>query len=80
MFSIDKMLPFLLTMNLPRIFTIYSGLSVCNLTKGRTLQPVFLGEIFENGWLRTAASEQSEITACDVIQFLTIKIYFGIPL
>ena len=27
-----------------------------------------------------AASEQSEIVACNVIQFLTIKIYFGIIL
>ena len=58
----------------------HSEQSVCNLTKRRTLQPVFPGEIFENGWLRTAASEQSEITACDVIQFHTIKSYFGIPL
>ena len=41
---------------------------------------MFPGEIFENGWLRTAVSEQSEITACDVIQFLTTKIYFGILL
>ena len=45
-----------------------------------SLQPVLAGEVFENGWLRTADSEQSEITACDVIRFLTIKIYFGIPL
>ena len=41
---------------------------------------MFPGEIFENRWLRTAATEQSEITACDVIQFLTIKVSFGIPL
>ena len=41
---------------------------------------MFPGEIFENGWLRTAASEQSDIIACDVIQFLTIKVYLGIPL
>ena len=33
---------------------------------------MFPGKIFENGWLRTAASE---ITARDVIQFLTIKIF-----
>ena len=52
----------------------------CNLTKGRTLQPVFSEEIFENGWLRTAASEQSEITTFNVIQFFTIKISFGILL
>ena len=41
---------------------------------------MFPAEIFENGWLQTAAFEQSEITAYDVIQFLTIKTYFGIPL
>ena len=41
---------------------------------------MFLRETFENGWLRTAASKQSEMTACDVIQFHTMKIYFGIPL
>ena len=52
----------------------------CNLTKRRTLQPVFSEESFENGWLRTAASEQSEISAFDVIQFFTIKISFGILL
>ena len=40
---------------------------------------MFPGEIFENGWLWTATSEQSEITSCNVIQFLTVKIYFGIP-
>ena len=45
-----------------------------------TRPPVFSGEIFENGWLRTAAAEQSEITVCDVIQFLTMKISLGIPL
>ena len=33
---------------------------------------MFPGEIFENGWLRMAASET---TACDVIQLLTIKIF-----
>ena len=58
----------------------YSEQSVCNLTKRRTRQPVFSGKIFENGWLQTAATKQSEITASDVIQFLTTKIYFGIPL
>ena len=45
-----------------------------------TRPPFFSGEIFENGWLRTTAAEQSEITACDVIQFLTVKISLGIPL
>ena len=52
----------------------------CNLTKRRTLQPVFSEEIFENGWLRTAASEQSDISSSDVIQYFTIKISFGILL
>ena len=33
---------------------------ICNLTKRRTLPSVFSGEIFENGWLWTAASEQSK--------------------
>ena len=28
----------------------YSGQSACNLTKRRTLPPVFSGEILENGW------------------------------
>ena len=41
---------------------------------------MFSGENFENGWLRIAATEQPGITACDVIQFLTMKISFGIPL
>ena len=58
----------------------YSENSAGNLTKRRTQQTVFSGKKFENGWLRTAATEQSEITACDVIQFLTMKISFGIPL
>ena len=31
---------------------------VCNLTKRRTLPPVFSGKTIENGWLWTAASEQ----------------------
>ena len=62
------------------VYFCYSEQSVCNLTKRRTLQPIFFGEILENGWLRTAASEQSELTASDLIQFLTIKISFGILL
>ena len=41
---------------------------------------MFSGEIFENGWLRTAATEQFEITACDAIQFLKINTSFGSPL
>ena len=41
---------------------------------------MFSGENFENGWLWTAATEQSKITACDIIQFLTMKTSFGIPL
>ena len=52
----------------------YSEQSVCNLTKRRTLPPVFSGEIFENGWLWTVASAQSKIAACNVILFLTIKV------
>ena len=58
----------------------YSEQTVCNLTKRRTQQLMFSGQIFENGWLRTAATEQSEITACDAIQFLKIKTSFGSPL
>ena len=58
----------------------YSEQSVCNLTKRRTQQPVFSGKFFEDGWLRTAATKQSEITTFDVIQFLTMKISFGTPL
>ena len=58
----------------------YSEQSVCKLTKRRNQQLVFSGEIFENGWLHTAATEQSKITACDGIQFLTMKVSFGIPL
>ena len=38
----------------------YSKQPVCNLTKRRTPPPVFSGEIFENGWLWTSASEQSK--------------------
>ena len=57
----------------------YSEKSGCNLTKRRAQQPVFSGKIFENGRFRAAATEQSEITACDVIQYLTMKFFFGIP-
>ena len=49
-----------------------------NLTKRRTVPPVFSREMFENRWLWTTASEQSKIAACNVIQFLAIKIYFGL--
>ena len=38
---------------------------------------MFSGEIFENGWLWMAATEQTEITACDVVQFLSMKISFS---
>ena len=58
----------------------YSEQPVCNLTKTRTLAPVFSGEIFDNGWRWTAASEQSKIAGWNVIQFLTIKISFRIML
>ena len=62
------------------VYNRYSDQPVCNLTKRGTPPPVFSGEIFENGWLWMAASEQSKIAACNVIQFLTIKICFGIIL
>ena len=62
------------------VYYCYCEQSVCNLTKRRTLQPIFSGEIYENGWLPTAASEQSEITAYDIIEFLTINFFFGILL
>ena len=62
------------------VYNRYPEQSVCNLTKRRTLPPVFPGEIFENGWLWTTASEQSEIAACNVIRFLTIKTCFRILL
>ena len=62
------------------VYNRYSEQPVCNLTKRKTLQPVFSGEIFENGWLWTAASEQFKIAACNVIRFPTIKISFGILL
>ena len=39
----------------------YSQQSVCNLTKRRTVSPAFSGKTFENGWLWTRASEQSEM-------------------
>ena len=42
------------------VYNRYSEQSVWNLTKRRTLPPVFSGKIFENGWLWTAASEQSK--------------------
>ena len=58
----------------------YSEQSVCNLTKRKTQQQVFSGEIFESGWLRMATTEHSKIAACDVIQFLARKISVGIPL
>ena len=58
----------------------YSEQSVCNLTKRRTLPPVFSGEILKNGWLWTAAPEQSKIAACNEIRFLTIKISFDVLL
>ena len=49
------------------VYYHYSEESVYNLIKRRTPQPVFSGESFENGWLQAASSEQSEVTACDVI-------------
>ena len=58
------------------VYNRYSEQSVCNLTKRRTLPPLFSREISENGWLWTDASEQSKIA----ILFITIKICFGIML
>ena len=43
----------------------YSDQSVCNLTISE-----FSGEIFKNGWLWTAASEQCKIAACNVTRIL----------
>ena len=62
------------------VYNCYSEQSVCNLTKRRTLPPAFSGKMFEIGWLWAAASEQSKIATCNVIRFLTTKIYFGISL
>ena len=45
-----------------------------------TRQLVFSGEILDNGWFQTATTKLYEIIACDVIQFLTMKISFRIPL
>ena len=59
------------------VYNRYSEHSVCNLTKRRSVQTKFSEESFENRWLYMAPSEQSEIAACNVIQFLTIKISFG---
>ena len=42
------------------VYNRYSEQSVCNLTKRRTLPPVFSGEIIQNQWLWAAASEQSK--------------------
>ena len=39
------------------VYNRYSEQTVRNLTKRRTSPPIFSGEIFENGWLWTAASE-----------------------
>ena len=62
------------------VYNRYSEQSACNLINKKTLPPVFSGNIFENGWLWTAASEQSKIAACNVIRFLTINISFRILL
>ena len=59
------------------VYNRYFEQSVCNLTKRSTLSTVFSGEIFRNRWLSTANSEQS---ACNVIQFLTIEISFSVLL
>ena len=41
---------------------------------------MFSGETFKNGWLRTAVTKHANITASDVIQFVTMKTSFVIPL
>ena len=46
------------------VILLYNCYSVCNLTKRRTLSSAFFRQIFENGWLWTAVSGQSEIAAC----------------
>ena len=60
------------------VYNCFSKQSLCNLTKRMTLPLLFPGEIFQNGWLWTAASEQSRIAACNFIRFLRIKIFFRI--
>ena len=45
----------------------YSEQSVCNLTKRRTLTHEFSGEIFKNGYLWTAASEQCEMLVIRIL-------------
>ena len=74
LFGIEKMSTLLLKIALPQILPN----SLWYLWKN--LPPVFSGEIFEFGGLWTAASEQSEMAACNVIRFVTIKISFGILL
>ena len=54
----------------------HSEQSVCNLTKGRSLQSVFTGEIFENGWLRTAASEVGWVVLVCKSLLWTVSFYF----
>ena len=50
-----------------------------NFTKSRTLPSLFFlsWEIFENGWLLTASSEQLRKVDFDVFQFSTIAISFS---
>ena len=62
------------------MYNRYSEQAVYNFTKRMTLTLVFPGETFENGWLWTTAFEQSKRAACNVIQFLTIKIPLDILL
>ena len=54
------------------VYNRYTEKLVCNLIKRGTLQPA--------GWFWTAASEVSKMSVCNVIQFLPIKISFGILL
>ena len=60
------------------VYNRYSEQPLYNLTKRRTVPPVFFGEIFKNGWLWIAASEQSKIVTCNVILLPTIKIFWAL--
>ena len=42
------------------VYNRYSEQQTWNLTKRKTVPPAFFRDIFHNGWLWTAASEQSK--------------------
>ena len=52
------------------VYDRYSEQSVFILTKRRTQTPAFFGEIIKNVCLWTAASEQLQVAACNVIGIL----------